>query len=75
MSKIISFPTTQYKRIKCEFCGTEYEYIKGDKIHILGSEHSMRTANGDFVGQTTALLQCPVCGMANKLERIQDKSE
>lgn len=75
MSKIISLPIAQYKPIKCQFCGAEYEYEKGDHIHILGGENAGRMANGEFVGETIPMLQCPVCGMGNKLEKRNDGGE
>lgn len=64
-----------FKPVKCQFCGAEYEYKKGDHIHILGGENAGRMANGDFVGETTPILQCPVCGMGNKLVRKEENNE
>ena len=72
MAKIIS--TEHFRPVFCEFCGTLYEFEPGrDTIHILSDENAMRTAKGDFVGTTTMMLKCPVCGMGNKLERSNQK--
>lgn len=75
MSKIIKLPTAQYEPIKCIFCSAIYEFEKGDHIYILGNENTGRMANGDFAGETVTILQCPVCGMGNKLVRRDKNNE
>lgn len=67
MAKVIS--TEEFKTVHCEFCGTAYEFQSDDKIDIICDENSWRETDGTFTGKTTMMLQCPVCGMGNKLEK------
>lgn len=70
MAKIISYPIKRYEPIKCVFCGTEYEYEKGDRIF------AQTEAENEYYNRLVDLyLQCPVCHMGNKLVERRERND
>lgn len=63
MSEIIKEPNG-FKEIKCVCCGCVYKWEQGDEIDFV--EFSFDSDVG------LARLECPCCGVENKLERIEN---
>lgn len=68
MAKIIK-QADKFKPITCQVCGCVYEFEKGDIIEVLNLER-MANLTPMVVG---LMLECPICGIANKLEKENEE--
>ena len=68
MAKVIK-SADKFKPITCQVCGCVYEFEKGDKVEVLNLEY-LYDATLRVGG---LILECPICGIANKLERKSEE--
>ena len=68
MAKVIK-SADKFKPIICQVCGCVYEFEKGDRIEALNLEYRC-DATPRVVG---LMLECPICGIANKLEKENEE--
>lgn len=68
MPKIIK-QSDKFKPITCGVCGCVYEFEKGDKLEVLNLVYG-RDATPRIGG---IMLECPICGILNKLEKENEE--
>jgi rubredoxin len=68
MAKVIK-QADKFKPITCVVCGCVYEFEKGDRIEALRLERGFDAT----LRVIELMLECPICGIANKLEKDNEQ--
>ena len=68
MAKIIK-GADKFKPITCGVCGCVYEFEKEDRLEVLNLVYGY-DATPHISG---IMLECPICGISNKLEKENEQ--